>query len=575
MRHFVGLAVAFAILFSGLSAPIALANGCLAVTDTVVTGIGSCTGDITIPNGVTSIGANAFRGETSLTSITIPASVTSIGANAFQQATSLTSVIFEPESTLLSIGFEAFYEVGNSLTTFTIPNSVTSIGVQAFAYTGITSITIPASVAVIEDSAFIGYSGLESFTVAEANPNFKSIDSVLFNKSGTTLKAYPASKAGSSYVIPDGVTTIGKQAFFGASAPTSITIASTVTSIGSQSFYSTDGLTTITIPAGVTSIDNNAFQSSGIKSITITSSATSIGGDAFLGTSLETVRFLGSEVPTGVSSGLGAPDTTKAVVNDSAIKASFLPLVGGKWNGLSVITVAEFEAEPAAATFDSLIAALPAVGSITTANASAVASARSAYTALTSAAQALVAASLATLVLAEAKIASLTAPTAPSTPSAESLAAIARSEARAAAIAQASARSELAANSSSLLTVEKFASAGISGVTAKNIGAVSAEIKALSVERRGEIGEILTIARKFEVVDIVATSKRINASMLQEIGLIKSDNKNRSAITAALAKLPSSERASFAAIESAIAKVMKTIQKRKDRLAAVQARLKR
>jgi hypothetical protein len=63
--------------------------------------------------------------------------------------------------------------------------------------------------------------------------------------------------------------------------------------------------------------------------------------------------------------------------------------------------------------------------------------------------------------------------------------------------------------------------------------------------------------------------------MLQEIGLIKSDNKNRSAITVALAKLPSSERASFAAIESAIATVMKTIQKRKDRLAAVQARLKR
>jgi hypothetical protein len=261
-------------------------------------------------------------------------------------------------------------------------------------------------------------------------------------------------------------------------------------------------------------------------------------------------------------------------VNDSATKASF-PLVGGKWNGLSVLTVAEFEAEPAAATFDSLIAALPAVGSITTANAAAVASARSAYIALTSAAQALVVASLATLVAAEVKIASLTAPTSPIAPSAEALAAAARAAARVAELAQESARSELAANSSAPLTVAKFASAGISGVTAKNIGAVSAEIEALSAERRGEIGEILKIARKFEVVDIVANSARISPSMLQEIGLIKSDNKNRSSITAALAKLPASDRATFAAIESAIATMMQTIQKRKDRLAAVQARLKR
>jgi hypothetical protein len=472
------------------------------------------------------------------------------------------------------INHAAFYEVGNSLTAFTIPSSVTTIGGDAFAYTGITSITIPDSVVAIGDSAFIGYSGLQSITVGADNEDFKSIDSVLFNKSGTTLIAYPASKAGSSYVIPDGVTTIGHRAFFGASAPTSITIPSTVTSIAYQSFYSTDGLTTITIPAGVTSITNNAFQSSGIRSITITSSATSIGEDAFFGTALETARFLGGEVPTGVSSSLSAPATAKAVVNDSAIKASF-PLDEGKWNGLSVITVAEFEAEPAAATFDSLIAALPSVDLITTSNTSAVASARSAYTALTSAAQALVAASLATLVLAEVKIASLTAPTAPTAPSAEALAAAAREAVRAANSAQASARSELAANSSAPLTIAKFARAGISGITVKNLGEVSAEIAALPIERRSDLGEILKIARKFEVVDIVATSKRISASMLQEIGLIKSDNKNRSAITAALAKLPSSERASFAAIESAIATVMKTIQKRKDRLAAVQARLKR
>ena len=60
-----------------------------------------------IPDSVTSIGAGAFGGCTSLTSVTIPDSVTSIGQHAFNGCRSLTSV--------------------------TIPDGVTSIGDGAFA----------------------------------------------------------------------------------------------------------------------------------------------------------------------------------------------------------------------------------------------------------------------------------------------------------------------------------------------------------------------------------------------------------------------------------------------------------
>ena len=121
------------------------------------------TGAVTIPatvtyNGktysVTSIGSNAFRECSGLTSITIPNSVTSIGDFAFQLCSGLTSVTI-PNS-VTAIGDYAFAYC-SSLTSVTIPNSVTSIGSYAFCYCkGLTSITIPNSVTSIGSDAFSG-----------------------------------------------------------------------------------------------------------------------------------------------------------------------------------------------------------------------------------------------------------------------------------------------------------------------------------------------------------------------------------------------------------------------------------
>ena len=87
-------------------------------------------------------------------------------------------------------------------------------------------------------------------------------------------------------VIKDGVTSIGKYAFFWCSGLTSITIPNSVTSIGDYAFANCSGLTSITIPNSVTSIGNGAFSGcSGLTSITIPNSVTSIGNGAFLGCS--------------------------------------------------------------------------------------------------------------------------------------------------------------------------------------------------------------------------------------------------------------------------------------------------
>ena len=186
----------------------------------------------TIPNSVTSIGDEAFRGCSSLTSVTIPNSVTSIGWSAFYGCSSLTSVTI-PNS-VTSIGGFAFNGC-SSLTSITIPNSVTSIGIGTFqSCTGLTSVTIGNSVTSIGSSAFSGCSSLSSVT------------------------------------IHNSVTSIGGSAFEGCSKLTSMTIPNSVTSIGIGAFEGCTGFTSVTIPNSVTNIGNNAFYGcTSLTSVTI------------------------------------------------------------------------------------------------------------------------------------------------------------------------------------------------------------------------------------------------------------------------------------------------------------------
>ena len=126
------------------------ANGCYTVTAGELTNGSSCTGALTIPNTVTSIGNNAFALST-LSSITIPDSVLTIGSQAFKENYSLTSVTFGNGVT--SIGYGAFYET--NLTSVSIPNSVLTIGQQAFqGNVALTSVTIGNSVTTIGVYAF-------------------------------------------------------------------------------------------------------------------------------------------------------------------------------------------------------------------------------------------------------------------------------------------------------------------------------------------------------------------------------------------------------------------------------------
>jgi hypothetical protein len=84
-------------------------------------------------------------------------------------------------------------------------------------------------------------------------------------------------------LIPEGVTTIGYDAFYGCRELKSITISNSVTTISNGAFQLCDNLTTVSIGNGVTSFGKDVFAYCGkLNSITITCAVPArIGEDVF------------------------------------------------------------------------------------------------------------------------------------------------------------------------------------------------------------------------------------------------------------------------------------------------------
>lgn len=120
--------------------------------------------DVTIPDGVKSIGKYAFYEYSSLKSISFPSSIRSIGESAFYFCNNLEKVEFGHE--LKSIGNYAF--AYTSLTNITIPDSVTYIGDYAFSCCSFESIVIPDSLTSVNDYAFSYCNDLKTVIIPDS-----------------------------------------------------------------------------------------------------------------------------------------------------------------------------------------------------------------------------------------------------------------------------------------------------------------------------------------------------------------------------------------------------------------------
>ncbi len=291
---------------------------------------------VTIGNSVTSIDHYAFSGCSGLTSVSIPNSVTSIGQNAFNDCTGLTKAKFASIEGLCGISFG--------------DNTANPLYYAHHLYIGgneVKNLVIPNSVKSISGSTFVGCSGLESIVVNSGNTVYDSregCNAIIETASNTLVVGCK------NTTIPNSVTSIGDNAFYGCTGLTSIDIPNSVISIGQNAFSGTawydnqpngliyagkvaysykgtmyggtsiglkegtlgiadyafsgrTGLKSITIPNSVTTVGDGAFYGcTGLKSITIPNSVTNFGGDLFSGCTGLTSVSIGNSVTSIASS---------------------------------------------------------------------------------------------------------------------------------------------------------------------------------------------------------------------------------------------------------------------------------
>ena len=228
-----------------------------------------------------------FIGCTALTTFTIPDSVKTIGQYAFQK-TGLKYICI-PEG-VTSIGADAFRYCDN-LTTV-VSKMPTPVSISEYTFSNRANAKL-----IVSPGSKSAYQAADYWR--EFNPIGEGITFVDGTVESICLQWWDTNNDGAlSYTEASAVTDLGdKFASKGITSFDELRYFTGLTSIADYGFANNRTLTSITIPESVTSIGNNAFYGcSGLTSITIPYNLTQFGNDAFYGCSeLKRVEFTSIE----------------------------------------------------------------------------------------------------------------------------------------------------------------------------------------------------------------------------------------------------------------------------------------
>ena len=235
---------------------------------------------------------------------------------AFYDCKDLQTIEF-PNSVLV-IGGRAFKGC-KKLETVQLPKLLREIGESAFEYSGLKMIEIPDSVKIIGDGAFMECYDFKSIEIGKGLENigqrlFMRDDSLIYihvdaqntnYDSRGNCNAIIESKTGeliagcSSTIIPNDITVIGKDAFWGIKSLEAINIPQGVEAIANGAFHACKKLRTVTIAGSVGIIGESAFEECvELSTVCLSQGLQEIGDEAFK--NCRALSYI--QIPSGVES---------------------------------------------------------------------------------------------------------------------------------------------------------------------------------------------------------------------------------------------------------------------------------
>ncbi|NCA68138.1 MAG: leucine-rich repeat domain-containing protein, partial [Clostridia bacterium] len=220
---------------------------------------------INLPHNLTEIKYSAFEDCQNLESIIIPAGVTILDSSVFEDCTRLNEVnILGDITEISSRAFSQCYCLKriNSETdgVFNLNFSLVKIEDEAFrCCDAMEEVNIAETVTQIGSEVFSQCLTLAAIHVDEDNTEYKSIDGVLYDKSGETLLYYPVGKPQITFILPEGIKVLSSFAFYGVHYLENIVITEGVTTIDDCAICCCYSLKSIIIPSTVNVINQISF----------------------------------------------------------------------------------------------------------------------------------------------------------------------------------------------------------------------------------------------------------------------------------------------------------------------------